>query len=243
MPNRKPITDLTLAEVLVACGRRCCLCYGLEGDASQKEGQVAHVDRDASNPDADNLAWLCLPHHASYDSRNHMTKAVTPGELRVYRDRLHAAIESGVIYQSKHPAGPAIASTASGNAHVTNAVGGTVNIRSPRGKKAPTINPPPGTIGHDPVRRSYCEYLIKRYNEFAAKRRAPGTTGRPFHYAVIRKNIEKAFGSRVALIRVERFEELVTYLQSRIDQTIFGKGGSSRNYRTFEEHAAKTRGG
>ena len=243
MANRKAIPEKTLDEVLVACGRRCCLCYGLDGDAAYKDGQVAHVDRDASNPDADNLAWLCLPHHATYDSRTRMTKSVTPGELRVYRDRLHAAVESGLIHQPKPAAGAVIASTASGNAHVMNAVGGTVNISNPRGKKAPTINPPPGTIGHDALKLAYCEYLVKRYNDWAQKRRDPRHAARRFTYAAIRKNIEMEFGSRISLVPAVRFGDLVVYLQRRIDRTIFGRCGEQKNYHTFEEHAAMTRGG
>ena len=175
MPVRKKIPDKTIDEVLVACGRRCCLCFGLDADTDQKEGQVAHVDRDSSNNNADNLAWLCLTHHAGYDSRSRMTKAVTPGELRRYRDRLHAAVAASEIYTLRLATQPTIASTASGNASVVNAVGNTVNVRGPRGKRPPTIAPPPGTIGHDALMLSYSEYLVKRYNEW---RKSDGIPGR-----------------------------------------------------------------
>ena len=64
---RKLIAKDIETRVLVACRRRCCLCWLLNRDDSEKPGQIAHVDRDHSNPAEDNLAWLCLPHHEQYD--------------------------------------------------------------------------------------------------------------------------------------------------------------------------------
>jgi hypothetical protein len=51
------------ARVLTSCARRCCLCFHLKRDFSEKEGQIAHLDRDKTNGAEDNLAFLCLPHH------------------------------------------------------------------------------------------------------------------------------------------------------------------------------------
>ena len=82
-------------EVLVASRRRCCLCFGLHGDAARKRhGQVAHVDRNPANNSADNLAFLCLDHHSEYDSRSRQSKGLTPGEARVYRKALYDHLRS-----------------------------------------------------------------------------------------------------------------------------------------------------
>jgi hypothetical protein len=76
-------------EVLTSCRRRCCLCFGLKGVASIKRGQICHLDRDPSNNDKDNLAYLCLKHHDEYDSRTSQSKGLTIEEVRRYRDELY----------------------------------------------------------------------------------------------------------------------------------------------------------
>jgi hypothetical protein len=76
----------TEAQVMLASRRRCCLCVGLERDYRVKRLQIAHIDRNPSHSQADNLVPLCLPHHDEYDSRSRHTKALRPLELRYYRD-------------------------------------------------------------------------------------------------------------------------------------------------------------
>lgn len=82
----------TETDILLQCGRRCCLCFGLHGDLEPKRGQIAHIDHDASNNLATNLAFLCLAHHDEYDSRTSQSKGFTIHELRTYRDRLVAKV-------------------------------------------------------------------------------------------------------------------------------------------------------
>ena len=84
--KRFPVTVAT--EVLVASKRRCAFCFVLDGDTTEKEGQIAHVDRDPSNVSSEHAAWLCTKHHARYDSRSRQTKGHTPEELRAYQREL-----------------------------------------------------------------------------------------------------------------------------------------------------------
>ncbi len=93
MADRAPIPSAVLNEVLTKSARRCALCLGLDGSLKRVDGQIAHVDRDASNPALANLAYLCLPHHNEYDSRPSQSKGFAPGELILYRERLYAVIE------------------------------------------------------------------------------------------------------------------------------------------------------
>lgn len=81
------------AELLIRSGRRCCLCYGLGSDFEVKAGQIAHIDRDPSNNEIDNLSFLCLAHHDQYDSRTSQSKGFKPFELVEYRRRLHEKVE------------------------------------------------------------------------------------------------------------------------------------------------------
>lgn len=86
---RKSIPETVQTEVIVKSGRRCAICYGLHGDATIKAGQLAHLAHDPAKIRADDLCWLCLLHHAEYDSRTNQAKGFTESEVRAYRDKLY----------------------------------------------------------------------------------------------------------------------------------------------------------
>lgn len=82
-----------MSAVLVKSARRCCLCFGLNGDFSEKKGQVAHIDHDPANHSERNLAFLCLEHHDTYDSSTSQSKGFTKEEVTFYRGKLFEAVE------------------------------------------------------------------------------------------------------------------------------------------------------
>lgn len=90
--SRKKITDSTIADVLVASRRRCCICFGLSRDSSIKQGQIAHIDGDSENPNFDNLAFLCFDHHDRLDSHTSQSKNFTVPEVKKYREELYNEI-------------------------------------------------------------------------------------------------------------------------------------------------------
>ena len=94
MAKRRQFPTDVITKVLISSRRRCAMCYGLDGDATEKEGQIAHVDRDASNVALKNAAWLCTRHHPRYDSRSRQTRGHTPDELRSYRAMLYEHMAS-----------------------------------------------------------------------------------------------------------------------------------------------------
>lgn len=100
--KRQPISKPVETEVLTKSRRRCCLCYGLHGDISEKNGQIAHLDQNRSNNKPDNLAWLCFNHHNSYDSQSSQGKGLTKSEVKTYRKQLWAAIAQE-RHSSPHP--------------------------------------------------------------------------------------------------------------------------------------------
>ncbi|MGO9271159.1 MAG: hypothetical protein ACLQOO_13040 [Terriglobia bacterium] len=75
--------------------RRCALCFQLNGDLAEKDGQIAHLDQDRSNSAEDNLAWMCFRHHDRYDSKTSQHKNYTIGEVKAARAKLYEAIASG----------------------------------------------------------------------------------------------------------------------------------------------------
>jgi hypothetical protein len=63
-------------------------------------GQIAHVDRDPSNGELENGAYLCKEHHDEYDSVSTQSKRLNPAELKEARASLHAFLESGGLPSS-----------------------------------------------------------------------------------------------------------------------------------------------
>lgn len=89
MSKRKPIGGNVQSEVLVHSRRRCCLCAYLHGDFREKQGQIAHLDRNSASADLDNLVFLCLNHHDRYDSSTRQSKGLITEEVIRYRAKLY----------------------------------------------------------------------------------------------------------------------------------------------------------
>ena len=59
----------------------------------EKDGQIAHLDRDNRNASLENLAYLCLVHHNAYDSKMSQSKGFTIGEVKEYRSELRNTVQ------------------------------------------------------------------------------------------------------------------------------------------------------
>lgn len=79
--------------MLTRSARRCCLCFYLDQDFFEKDGQIAHLDHDPGNGSEDNLAFLCLRHHSLYDSRTSQHKNYAIQEVKTARARLYQKVE------------------------------------------------------------------------------------------------------------------------------------------------------
>ncbi|MFA7297547.1 MAG: hypothetical protein WC211_10270 [Dehalococcoidia bacterium] len=86
---RKHVPEQTETLVLTSSRRRCCLCYFLDDDHAEKRGQVAHLNRRPDDSRFENLVWLCLDHHARYDTASRQAKGYSRSEVREYRARLY----------------------------------------------------------------------------------------------------------------------------------------------------------
>src|SRR5262249_4266127 len=116
MPSkpRKRIPVQIEANVLLKSRRRCCICFGLHLDVGVKLGQISHLDRNRSNYAENNLAFLCLDHHTTYDSRTSQHKNFTIEEVKAYQLALHtnlllvdqvAAAQRAFVAMSHYPPG------------------------------------------------------------------------------------------------------------------------------------------
>src|SRR6266852_5233645 len=90
MSRRTQIPKPVETQVLLASGRRCCLCVFLESRESVRKGQIAHLNRNPKDPRFENLVFLCLDHHDEYDGKTSQAKGLTPDEVRAYRDSLYS---------------------------------------------------------------------------------------------------------------------------------------------------------
>jgi len=90
--TRIPVSGNNQDQVLLRSRRRCCICFGLDGDLSLKRGQIAHLDQNNRNADPDNLAFLCLLHHDQYDGKTSQSKALREGEVKQFRKELYEKI-------------------------------------------------------------------------------------------------------------------------------------------------------
>ena len=93
MSTRRSLPKSAEAEVLIRSLRHCCLCYFHERIQSVRRGQIAHLNRDHNDHAADNLVWLCLDHHAEYDSRPSQSKGWKISEVRHWRDQMYSYLE------------------------------------------------------------------------------------------------------------------------------------------------------
>ena len=105
--RRRKIPSKTQAAVLSKCSQRCALCFSLEGDLTEKNGQIAHLDQDSSNISEHNLAWLCLNHHTLYDSKTRQHKNYTIDEIRSAQGKLHSAIAE-ILTDRVHDSGSTV---------------------------------------------------------------------------------------------------------------------------------------
>lgn len=94
-PPRKQSSQEIETSVLANSARRCALCFHLDGDLSEKHGQIAHLDQNRSNSIEDNLVFMCLPHHSLYDSTTSQHKNYTLHEVKSARANLYKLVAQG----------------------------------------------------------------------------------------------------------------------------------------------------
>ena len=120
---------------------------------------------------------------------------------------------------------------------VSSIIGNSVTIVN-RGKRLPPVAPLSGSIGADLDRKNYINHLVGRYHDF---RKADKHYGRVESYnpAVLHASIKRKFKARLTDIPVSRFDELMRFLQNKIDQTIQGKRNRKngvKSYSSFDDY-------
>lgn len=237
MANKKPIPKPTEKLIYQQAGSRCSFCGFDEIDALD----IHHIiprSKDGSN-EPGNLVLACKNCHARIHSR-----AIPESEVRRVKASQGAVIHRMPGAQAPLPSSNVISITGDATGSI---VGNSITIQGDAKLRGKRMNYPVGSVGADLVRKNYVAYLAGRYNDFRATGLASYGQKGTHHHGVIHTQIKSRF--KVAgtyYVPVERFEELVRFLQDKIDQTIQGKRNKARGggaYSSFEDYVREQQGG
>jgi len=105
-------------------------------------------------------------------------------------------------------------------------------------KKTVKVSAPQGTIASSLIHRNYSKYLVDRYHDF----KLADVGKEKMKYTILYSAIKREFGAKWDMIPLEKFNELSSFLQKRIDGTILGKNKKAnkiKRYSSFEEYSVK----
>lgn len=192
----------------------------------------------------DNLVLLCRHHHKIIDSDPQLYTADALSEMKAIHEKYSGRTEKeGDKFFAKlliNDSQRISISDNSGNVAI-NSPGAVQaeNLSITTASKKISVNAPPGTIGADGEASRYVQYLINRYNKFAAAEPSRKTK---FSHGAISRNIETTFGSQWKLLPMEIAPEVFGYLQGRIMKTRqarINSGKGHRSFRSYEEFLEK----
>lgn len=209
--------------------------------SSQGGPRFDKTQSDIERHAAANLILLCARHHKIIDSEPNKystqvletikRKHEQPGLVEISPNTTKVAqrlLDNYISVTIRSNSGQiAIQSPGAIQAH-------TVNVKTTKSKV--TIAPPVGSIANDRKMFSYSKYLIDRYQEF--QKGDSQKTG-DFKYMAIHAALKREFKCDWKLLPTDRFNELITFLQHRVDNTKLGRinrAKSNPNYHPFADH-------
>ena len=190
--------------------------------------EIHHIDNDPSNNEQMNLLLLCPLCHSKIHKEDFTEEEVINKKMELINKK-HA-----IINNDKE--------AVNFNAEVNTAIVGNNNtIEITQIKKPLKLKYSPGCIGYDTRKANYVSHLIGRYNEYKEYEVGKGKV----NYAIFQSHLKKQFKigptRTIYNLQIEKFDELVQYIQLRIDGTKLAKikGKNYRNYSPFEEYQVK----
>jgi hypothetical protein len=184
----------------------------------------------------ENLLLLCSVHHRIVDDRPDTYTVQLLADMKEMRERggdIELSQESAQMAQ-KLFAQTQLSIQASENAQVMVASPGGIQahqvvIKTSK-RRAPTIMPTQGAVGHNLAKRNYTLHLIERYNHFQKWDATKLGKGK---YIVIHRAIKRGFGAKWDLVPETQFANLVAFLQGRILNSKLGRIKNSRGEKCF----------
>lgn len=197
-------------------GSKCAFC----DESSVSSLEIHHIEpyADVKVHEIENLILVCANCHGKIEA-GEIPKAA------VYRRKVQAASSGQSPVRSS---GNSIRLENSDNSGI---IANQLTVKT-GGRKRVSVFPPSGTIASHRDSRNYVKYLIDRYHEF---KRAE--LGAAMKYPVFYNAIKGEFGAKWDHVPLERFDEVVAYIQARIDKTVLGRNQKAKGverYRSFE---------
>ena len=219
--GRRAIPEKVKKKIWQEANMRCAKC----GESDVDILEIHHIKavQSGGTNDKENLLLLCSNCHSK----------ITAGDISEAEVlRLKISLMAGT-HTYKESSGNVVGITGD----VTNStIANKIEIKTQ--KKKVLLNPPSGTIASSVDHRNYVKHLIDRYHDF--KKDEVGKD--EMNYRIFYGSIKRQFGAKWDMIRLDKFDELSSYLQQRIDNTILGKKQRARGYKrysTFEEYLEK----
>lgn len=183
----------------------------------------------------DNLILLCAHHHKIIDAQPEIYTAETLGELKgVHESAVGRPEKTEDNFYAQ------LLLNAYKNVQIKNN-SGNISINSPGSiqgsnvtvnteRKKIKIEAPPGSLGADLALSKFISHLISRYNEYASKEPSRKTK---FSFGAVSRNIESKFGARWQLLGGEYAQDVISYLQDRINKTRLARINKGKGYPAF----------
>jgi hypothetical protein len=186
--------------------------------------EIHHIDNDPSNNLSNNLLLLCPTCHSKITKGDILQLEVFKRKIELLTKKPDPTIKAGKVINF--------------NSKIDNAVVGDNNKISIRQtKKVVKEKYPLGCIGADTVKANYIGHLIKRYNEYKEYEVGKGNVAYGVFGSHLKKQFKIAPTRTIYNLPIDRFDELMYYIQSRIEATKLAKqkGRNHKNYSTFDQ--------
>lgn len=186
--------------------------------------EIHHIDEDPSNNEKANLILLCPLCHSKITKGDITQLNVLKKKINLIQGiKEHVSDNSNVNF----------------NGTVSTAIIGSNNTISVKQSKTTTKSKyTEDCLGSDTIKANYVSYLIARYNEYKEYE-----VGKPnMKYGVFGAALKKQFKigptRTIFNLPIDRFDELVIYIQKRINSTTLAKikGKTHKNFRSFDEY-------
>lgn len=209
------------AELQQEIGSLCPFCDNTEVG----HFEIHHIDENPGNNILSNLLLLCPICHSK----------ITKGDIKE-AEVLRKKIE---LIKNPVPSKPKGYGAINFNAQVNNAIVGDNNKISINQSKKVMQKYPEGCIGYEHVKANYISHLIARYNEYKESEVGKGKMSYAIFPSQLKARYKIGPSRAIYHLPVSKFDELVSYIQLRIDSTRLAKfkGAKHKNYSSFEEYA------
>jgi hypothetical protein len=214
-----PQENKVRAELQKEIGSVCPFCDNTEVG----HFEIHHIDDNPANNDHRNLILLCPICHSK----------ITKGDIsqmEVLKKKIDILTNGS---KTNNPKGKVI----NFNSKIGNAIVGDNNQISIKQTKKVVEKYPLGCLGYDTVKANYVGHLIQRYNEYKESEVGKGNVKYGIFGSILKKQFKIGATRTIYNLPIERFEELVSFIQNRIDTTKLGRINKSKhkNYSSFDD--------